>query len=87
MFIPNMEEDEFIDYLEEFRCKKYFCAIKVGGECLDNFFEDSILRLYNIGLIPLVLHGGGKQIDDALEKEKISVKKLDGKRYTDKKLC
>ncbi len=75
---------EYEKYLTKFEEAKYFAAIKVGGECLDDSLAHSLRILYGLGLYPIVIHGGGRQIDEALEAKGITSKKINGKRVTDK---
>ncbi|MDR2339518.1 MAG: acetylglutamate kinase [Deltaproteobacteria bacterium] len=63
-------------------------VIKLGGHAmatgplLDNFAKDvTLLRL--LGLKPVVVHGGGPQISDMLERLHIGSRFVDGLRYTD----
>ncbi len=76
--------EEYERYLTKFREAKYFAAIKAGGECLDVSLAQSLRILHGLGLYPIVVHGGGKQIDEALEAKGIASKKINGKRVTDK---
>ena len=78
-------KNDFQEYLKNFRKEKYFAAIKAGGECLDESLEVSLRMLHNFGLYPVLVHGGGKQIDSELKKEGIEIRKIDGKRVTDEK--
>jgi acetylglutamate kinase len=77
--------EEFEKYLTKFEEAKYFAAIKAGGECLNDSLAHSLRILYGLGLYPLVVHGGGRQIDEALESQGIASKKINGKRVTDKR--
>jgi len=80
--IPEMESSR---YLKEFRNAKYFAAVKGGGDCLDSFLADSFRTLYELELLPIVVHGSGPQIDGALEKKGIKTVKINGKRVTDER--
>ena len=72
----GISEEEYKYYLDEFTKSKYFGAIKVGGECLNSDLAESIRILYDIGLLPILVHGGGKQIDKALEEKGLTSKKV-----------
>jgi acetylglutamate kinase len=65
-----------------------FAVIKIGGDCLEvlkgDLVED-LLFLYSLGLYPTIVHGGGKQIDQALEERGIKTEKIDGLRKTDER--
>jgi acetylglutamate kinase len=81
--VYGIPETEFSRYLKEFRSSKYFAAIKAGGDCLDSLLVDSFRTLYELELLPIVVHGAGPQIDRALEKRGIVTIKINGKRVTD----
>jgi len=51
---------EYEKYLTKFKEAKYFAAIKVGGECLNDSLAHSLRILYGLGLYPIVVHGGGR---------------------------
>jgi len=84
MTILGVAKEEFEYYLDEFKKARYFAAIKAGGECLNSDLAKSLTILHGFGLLPVLVHGGGKQIDNALEERGIVSKKIDGKRITDK---
>ncbi|MDR2455917.1 MAG: acetylglutamate kinase, partial [Deltaproteobacteria bacterium] len=63
-------------------------VIKYGGHAMadeplrDRFAQDvTLLRL--VGLNPVVVHGGGPQIDELLQKLKIDFRFVEGQRFTD----
>ena len=63
-------------------------VIKYGGHAMveeglrDRFAQDvALLRL--VGLSPVVVHGGGPQIDELLERLKIKYHFVEGQRFTD----
>ena len=63
-------------------------VIKYGGHAMvdeplrDRFAQDvTLLRL--VGLNPVVVHGGGPQIDALLERLKIEYRFVEGQRFTD----
>mgnify|MGYP000902750556 FL=1 len=77
---------EALPYLSRFRGKTI--VIKYGGHALDDperrpaFCRDVIL-LHYVGIHPVIVHGGGPQIDEVLGKMQIPSKKLKGMRITD----
>ncbi|KAF9513769.1 hypothetical protein BS47DRAFT_1343767 [Hydnum rufescens UP504] len=64
-----------------------FAVIKVGGAVLDQLDELalSLSFLYRVGLYPVVLHGGGPQLNTIIEAEGIIPDYIDGIRITDAK--
>ncbi|KIY52818.1 bifunctional acetylglutamate kinase/N-acetyl-gamma-glutamyl-phosphate reductase [Fistulina hepatica ATCC 64428] len=64
-----------------------FAVIKVGGAVLDQVDELalSLAFLYRLGLYPVVLHGGGPQLNDIIEREGVVPEYIDGIRVTDAK--
>ena len=77
---------EALPYIQRFANKKI--VIKYGGHAMDdedlkvNFVRDVILLRY-IGLNPVIVHGGGPQIDGMLEKIGKASKFVEGMRVTD----
>jgi len=62
----------------------YFAAIKASGECLTQVLCESLRAIHHCTLIPILVHGGGKQIDAALKEHGFETKKINGRRITDK---
>jgi acetylglutamate kinase len=62
---------------------KYGGSTRSGDEELKNTLQDIVLLKY-VGLRPIVVHGGGKDISRLLEKLKIPTRFVDGLRYTDR---
>ncbi|KAF7984153.1 hypothetical protein HWV62_16812 [Athelia sp. TMB] len=62
-----------------------FAVIKVGGAVLDQLDELalSLSFLYRVGLYPVVLHGGGPQLNEIIEREGVIPDYIDGIRVTD----
>lgn len=62
-----------------------FAVVKVGGailrDDLDNLVS-SLSFLYRVGLYPIVIHGGGIQLNEALEADGIDTERVDGMRVT-----
>jgi bifunctional N-acetylglutamate synthase/kinase len=62
-----------------------FAIIKVGGNILARDLDglaSSLTFLQNVGLVPIVLHGAGPQIDAALAEAGVPSQRLDGIRVT-----
>jgi len=67
---------------------KRFAVIKIGGGVLENSNEliaMDLAYLSNLSLYPIVIHGGGPQIDKALAESRIRFKKIAGQRVTTRK--
>ena len=77
---------EALPYLQRFAGKTF--VIKYGGnamesEELQNSFARDIVLLKAVGINPVVVHGGGPQIGDLLERLNIRTRFVDGMRVTD----
>ena len=64
-------------------------VIKYGGHAMVNehlasIFATDVVLLKQVGIHPVIVHGGGPQIGDALKKKKIKTTFIDGLRVTDK---
>ena len=75
------------EYLSKFssRDSTQFAVVKVGGEVLQRELDDlaaSLGFLYHVGLFPIVLHGAGTQLNQALSDAGIESPKIDGVRVT-----
>jgi acetylglutamate kinase len=77
---------EALPYIKDFHGKTI--VIKYGGSIgsddLSNFARDLILMKY-VGIKPVVVHGGGPQIAEHLEKQGLKSTFIAGLRVTDKK--
>ncbi len=77
---------EALPYIREFHGQ--VMVIKIGGhamvneEILEKTVKD-ILLLYFVGIKPVVVHGGGPEISEKMEKFGIKPKFVDGLRVTD----
>ena len=78
---------EALPYIKEFygSCM----VIKIGGHAMVNekILESTIkdiLLLYFVGIKPIVVHGGGPEISEKMERLGIKPKFVDGLRVTDK---
>jgi acetylglutamate kinase len=87
--LSNMSDSKEIrTYLRRFSelDRSRFAVIKVGGAILRDRLEETaaaLAFLHTVGLTPIVLHGGGPQLEDALHKRGIESETLDGLRVTD----
>ncbi|MGA7103954.1 MAG: acetylglutamate kinase [Candidatus Deferrimicrobiaceae bacterium] len=76
---------EALPYIREFSGKtvviKYGGAAMVGEERMSSFAENIVLLQY-VGIRPVVVHGGGPQIDRMLEKLSIPFQRNEGLRVT-----
>ncbi len=75
------------EYLRRFSSgdTSQFAVIKVGGEIIRSQLKDlsgALAFLHEVGLIPIVLHGAGPQLTEALAAAKIKSKTIDGQRVT-----
>lgn len=62
-----------------------FAVVKVGGAILRDDLENlasSLSFLYRVGLYPIVIHGGGPQLNAALKDAGIDTERVDGMRVT-----
>ncbi len=76
---------EALPYIKKYHGK--IVVIKFGGNAMSEMkpvIEDIVL-LKHIGIKPVVVHGGGPEIDKELKKAKIKIKFINGLRYTDDK--
>lgn len=77
---------EALPYIQKFSGKTL--VIKYGGnamtqdDLIDSFCRDVVL-LKEVGINPVVIHGGGPQIGELLERLKIESKFVNGMRVTD----
>ena len=86
--LSNMSDGKEIrSYLQRFSevDQSRFAVIKIGGAILAEQLEETaaaLAFLHTVGLTPIVLHGGGPQLDAALQSASIDTPKLDGLRVT-----
>jgi acetylglutamate kinase len=77
---------EALPYIRRFTGKTL--VVKVGGvpltdpERMRSLAKD-VLLLHSVGIRPVLVHGGGPQIDEHMAKAGIAVKRIDGLRVTD----
>ncbi len=77
---------EALSYIRTFRDR--LTVIKLGGSAmeeraaLESTLQD-VIFLETAGIRPIVVHGGGKAIDRAMEVSGLQPRKIQGRRYTD----
>ncbi|HHN45943.1 MAG TPA: acetylglutamate kinase [Planctomycetes bacterium] len=79
---------EALPYIRSFRNR--FVVIKIGGAAMeDQAALDSVMTdivfMEQVGMWPVVVHGGGKAISRAMENAGIEPRFVNGLRYTDEK--
>lgn len=77
---------EALPYMRQFNGKRF--VIKYGGHAMGNSdlagaFARDIVLLKQVGIEPIIVHGGGPQIGAMLERLKIKSEFVDGLRVTD----
>ena len=77
---------ESLPYIQKFKGKTI--VIKYGGnamvdEDLKSSFARDIVLMKSVGMNPIVVHGGGPQIGNTLEKLGKNTEFVDGMRVTD----
>ncbi|WP_300530985.1 acetylglutamate kinase [Maricaulis sp.] len=78
---------EIREYLQRFSGLKQerFAVIKVGGAIIRDELDSlaaALAFLQSVGLSPIVVHGGGPQLDMALSEAGIETERVDGLRVT-----
>ncbi|TXD34622.1 acetylglutamate kinase [Lujinxingia vulgaris] len=78
---------EVEQYLKQFASveSRQFAVIKVGGGVLRHDLEalaSSLSFLHQVGLFPIVVLGGGPQLNEALDEAGIETPRIDGMRVT-----
>ena len=69
-------------YANETFVIKYGGSAQINPDLKDKFAQDIIL-LYLVGIKPVIVHGGGKKINEMLDKLQIQSDFVDGMRVTD----
>lgn len=79
---------EALSYIQRFHNK--VVVVKVGGSIMDD--EDAlsdiltdIVFMNYVGMQPVIVHGGGKAINEAMEKAGLTPQWVQGRRYTDER--
>src|SRR6476659_2630673 len=79
---------EALDYIKRFNDK--VVVVKVGGSIMDdeqalaNLLTDIVFLNY-VGMQPVLVHGGGKAINQAMETAGLTPQMVQGRRYTDER--
>jgi len=79
---------EALPYIKKYKNEvfviKYGGSAQINPDLKDKFAQDIIL-LYLVGIKPVIVHGGGKKINEMLDKLEIHSEFIDGMRVTDEK--
>jgi acetylglutamate kinase len=79
---------EALSYIQRFHNK--IVVVKVGGSMMDdeqalsNLLTDIVFMDY-VGMQPILVHGGGKAINQAMEQAGLTPQMVLGRRYTDER--
>src|SRR5947209_13413132 len=79
---------EALSYIQRFHDK--VVVVKIGGSIMDddralsNLLTDIVFMNY-VGMQPILVHGGGKAINEAMEKAGLTPQMVQGRRYTDQR--
>ena len=79
---------EALSYIQRFNNK--VVVVKVGGSIMDdeqalsNLLTDIVFMNY-VGMQPVLVHGGGKAINQAMETAGLKPQMVQGRRYTDER--
>jgi acetylglutamate kinase len=79
---------EALSYIQRFHNK--VVVVKVGGSIMDDeqalstLLTDIVFMNY-VGMQPILVHGGGKAINEAMEKAGLTPQWVQGRRYTDER--
>ena len=77
---------EALSYIRSFRDK--LTVIKLGGSAMEEADAlcatlQDVAFMATVGMRPILVHGGGKPIDRAMEAAGLKPRKVQGRRYTD----
>ena len=77
---------EALGYIRTFRDRR--SVIKLGGSAMEDAetLRATLLDLVfmaTVGMRPVLVHGGGQAIDQAMSQEGLKPRKVQGRRYTD----
>jgi acetylglutamate kinase len=78
--------EEALPYIQQFKGKVF--VIKYGGKAMvSNHLKHSVMKdiafLKSLGIKPVIVHGGGPEITQEMEKAKLKPKFVNGLRVTD----
>jgi acetylglutamate kinase len=79
---------EALSYIRKFRDR--LTVIKLGGSAMEDAEAlratlQDVVFMETVGMRPVLVHGGGKPIDRAMEKAGLKPRKVQGRRYTDER--
>jgi len=79
---------EALGYIQRFRGK--MIVVKMGGSIMDNEraladMLTDVVFMSAVGMRPVIVHGGGKAISNAMEQRGLDVQFVQGRRYTDQR--
>lgn len=79
---------EALGYIQRFSGK--IVVVKFGGSLMDDekaigSILTDLVFMSTVGIRPVVIHGGGKEISNAIESAGLEVKFVQGRRYTDQR--
>ncbi len=76
------EVDQYLRHYASVDAPK-FAVVKVSGSVIESSLDDivsSLSFLQRVGLVPIVIHGSGAQVDRALAEAKITSDRIEGRR-------
>ena len=79
---------EALGYIQRFQDR--IVVVKFGGSVMDDERAMSdiiadVVFMNTVGMRPVIVHGGGKAINEAMEKRGLEVQFVQGRRYTDQR--
>ncbi len=79
---------EALSYIQRFADK--VIVIKMGGSIMDDEqaltdILTDVVFMNSVGMRPVIVHGGGKAINSAMEQRGLDVQFVQGRRYTDQR--
>ncbi|MCK4602176.1 MAG: acetylglutamate kinase, partial [Phycisphaerae bacterium] len=79
---------EALGYIQRFAGK--IVVIKMGGSVMDDEramtdMLTDVVFMNAVGMRPVIIHGGGKAISEAMENRGLEVQFVQGRRYTDQR--
>jgi len=79
---------EALGYIQRFQDR--IVVVKFGGSAMDDERAMSdiiadVVFMNTVGMRPVIVHGGGKAINEAMEKRGLEVQFVQGRRYTDQR--
>jgi len=79
---------EAMDYIQRFADK--IVVVKMGGSVMDDEraireIMTDVVFMNTVGMRPVIVHGGGKAISQAMEQRGLEVQFVQGRRYTDRR--